>query len=418
MAVSISLGSLDTYLQDRLVNTIGSPVSQTERVRAINQVIQMMQATNNWDTTKRVKTISYLNEETDYSIVNDFGVSDFKDVYDVRDPDELYERFESIDERLFAEYARENRVVNVYSVEERDNAHIMRMIYRDGNTRFIVHEMDSLTTNGTWASDTTDSDATTLAVDTNRKKDGSGSFKFNIDVSQSSNNYAGINTTDLTAIDLTDYENIATWRAWVDLSQMTAAQLALISSMEIRFGDDASNYWAITVDSSATGGTFTAGWNRVSWDWLNATTTGSPTVTSVNYIDLRINYGATMTDVNNIRWDQLVVIQPRDLEMVYFSEHMVNNSGTLQNEFSTGTIDTAETLLLPTRHRDGFLHLVAEYLYRQMKDEDSQEWLYHQAKGTVAFKQMQDDIGSQIVREIPAVKIRDHHRVESYNQWG
>jgi len=406
MSKTISLADIDTGFQDKIKNTVGSPLSQVERVRIFNNIIQTLQVLANWDPTKRIVAWDYLRNESDYSIVNDIGITDFKDVKVLRDPNKIYERFAPDDEGLVDEYIREQRVVNTYAVEERDNADILRVIYRGGNAITKLANMNSLTEDGTWSSDTTDSDATTLTLDTTRTKVGSGSFNFNIDVSQSGNNKANIRNTTLTPVDLTNLENIGHFRAWLDFRQLTAAQLALIDSVEIRFGDDTSNYWAITVTSAITGGSFVAGWNRVSWDWNNATKTSSPTVASINYFELIINFGATMTDANNVRWDDLIVIEPVEMEMVYFSEFFVEKSGVKQLEFTTSTVDTTEVLMLPSRYRDTFLHLVVEYGFRQLNDESSQEYIYHQIKGDKLFKMMKAEIGNDILKSIKSIRPR------------
>lgn len=420
MAKTITLASLDTYLQDRLVTTVGVALDQTQRVRTMNQTIQLLQSAANWDPTKRNVEWDYLEKETDYSIANDVGVSDFKDVYDIRDPNRAHEQFEGIDEKLFAEYEREGKVLPVYTVEERDNADILRVIYSSGNERKSIGALDSLTEDGTWSSDTTTSDATTLAADTTRFKVGGGSLKFNITVSQSTNNLARIRNSTLTALDLTAFLNIGHWRAWLDLRQATAAQLATISNVEIRFGDDASNYYAITVTTPIAGGTWKAGWNRVSWDWKNATTTGSPTITSVNYIELIINYTASMTNLSNVRWDDIVLIEPREMELSYFSQFFVVLSNTWQLEFTTSTVNTSEELLLPTSHRESFITLAAKYGIQMMKHGDSPERIISRMEADQAFKRLYADLGHKIVRENKVVNLRGYSsgRIEGARlQW-
>lgn len=410
MSKTIALSELDTYLQDRLVTTVGVALDQTQRVRAMNQTIQMLQGAANWSTTKRNLEWDYLEDETDYSVANDLGLSDFKDVYDIRDPNRAHEIFEGIDERLFAEYEREGRTPRVYTVEERDNTDILRVIYTSGNTRSQIAALDSLTEDGIWASDTSGSDATTLSADATRFKIGGGSLKFNIDVSQSSNNYAAIRNTTLTSVDISDFENIGFWRSWLDLRQLTAAQLATISSVEIRFGSNASsystNYTAITVSAPITGASWRAGWNRVSWDWKNATTTGTVDLTAVVYAELRINYSSAMTDANNVRWDDLVLIEPREMEMTYFSQFFVIISGTQQLEFTTSTVNTSESLLLPSAHRDNFIALVAKYGFAMLKHEDSPERIISRLESDQAFRRLFTDLGSKIVRETKSISVR------------
>jgi len=422
--MSISLAQCDSYLQDRLVNTIDSPLTQTQRVKGMNQIIQFMQSKSHWDFTQRIKGWEYLDfDESDYSLENDLGLDDVKDIREIRDPNKSYERFSEIDNSLMDRYIRESRIVNSFTVEKRDNDKVLRMIYRNATAKKQLSAFNSLTSEGTWSSDTTNSDATTLTVDTQRKKEGSASLKFNIDVSQSTNNYAKISNETLTAEDLTDYENIGTFRMWLDFQQATEAQLETITNIELRVGDDTSNYWAMTVARPINVGSFKNQWNKISWAWRDATQTGTPTIAVTGqYIEIRINYSSGMTDISNVRVDDLNVFQPTEMEIVYFSDNMVNDEDDgLQKEFSIDTIDNTQTLLLPTRHRDGFLHLVTELLFRQMKDSDeSVSWQIEELAGTEAFKAMKNDVGIQIVRNVATLEPRGSstERVgRNFHQW-
>jgi len=421
MANTIKLSDLDEHLQRKLVNTVNSPLDQTTRVLGINTIIQFLQSECNWDTTKRLITFDYLKDESDYSVEDDLSISDLKDIKTIRDPNNAYERFDNCDENLIDEYVRENRVVNAFSVEERDNKNILRMIYRNGNTKTTISTLDDTDSGGgTWSSDTTDSDATTLSNDTDRKKEGSGSLAFNIDVSQSANDKAMIYNDDLTDLDLSDYENIGYFRAWLDLQQMTSAQLGYITNVELRIGSDSSNYWAMTTTAPITYGSFQKGWNKLSWQWKNATETGTPDSSAIDYVALIINYSSSMTDVSNIRFDDLVAILPREMEMVYFSDYMVMSSaGVWQLEFTTSAVDTTEELLLPTRHRDAFLSLVAEYLFRQMKENSDQSYVYEQLRGNKGYKAMKADIGNEIIKDVPSILINSNacERTEGHLMW-
>jgi hypothetical protein len=365
----------------------------------------MMQQAADWKTGQRVLTFDYLNGEPDYSLANDLNISDFKSPFQIRDPNNPYDRVDFQDEKILSEFIAESRILNTATIERRDTDPILRLIWRNGNTRQIVHSMDSLTSNGTWASDTAASDATTLAQDAVRYKTGSASLKFNIDVSQSANNYAAIVNSTLTAVDLTDYENVAHFRAWLDLQQMTTANLALISSVELRWGSNASNYWYSQKSTTVNAGSFKAQWNRIDWDWETASKFGTPNVTAITYLALIINYGAGMTDTSNVRWDELVCFLPRELEFVYYSTCLVQTAaGVWQEEFTSDDISVAtERLLLPTRHRKAFVDIASEYLIKQMKDEDSQAYLYYQAQGMLGYKRMLQELGTPIRRPMAQV---------------
>ncbi len=377
-----TLAKIDDIVQLRLRNTVGSPLDQTTRVKIYNSVLDDLQIKSNWNYTKQINNFDYLNNESDYSIENNLGITDFKQSKSLRyvksSAARQLQKFEDIEEADFAVMLGQNQKDDVYTIEERNNDNILRILSRFGGLNTIVHEMDSLTSNGTWVSDSA-SDALTLELDTNTVKVGSGSLKFNIDVSQSVNNFSRIYTSVApSSIDGSGIENVGHFRLWEGLQSLTSAQLALITSITFVWGSDASgttpatkaNYWSKTTTTNITGGSFQDTWNRVDFDWETATKTGSPDASDLKYFEIQINYSASMTDANNVRIDQIKMFDPQEVEFVYFSENMVDKSGTRQARFTTATVNTAETLLMPQNHDNMFVELALEKLFR-MKDVGS-----------------------------------------------
>lgn len=408
--MAITLENLETRIQNELRNTIGTPITQSKRVEAYNQVIDFLQAKYNWNPTKRVSPFSFLPGETDYSLVNDLGISDFKALWDIRFQDDNKERnideFQDIGEKPFNVFRGVDARINRVTFEERDNDIIMRLLSTISNGREVVHDFESLTANGTWASNTSTSDATTLALDDVKKIVGSGSLKFNIDVSQSGNNYSEISTTTTlaTAIDGSGIENIGHFRFWLGLHDVSAANRALITSVTLRWGSSSTDYWEDSTTTTINNGTFKAGWNRLDFNWGDATTTGSPDASALDYFLIRITYSSGFTDSNNIRVDELVMLEPTELELVYFSTSMVSVSGTWQTRFTTSTVSTTEVLLLPDRHLRGFVKLALAELFPQ-KEMDNNDYVRVVRESQDALEDMVNDIGNAIVREQENLRI-------------
>ena len=421
-----TLGDIDTAVQDELRNSVGTPLTSEKRVRAYNRVLDWLQGKANWNTTKRVKQFEYLSDETDYSIVNTLSITDFKDIWDLRmvdDSDNRHiEEYTDIGEKKFSLFKGQNKLTNKITVEERDNDKILRILSIITKGRTVVHQMDSLTANGTWASNTTTSDAQTLAADTTKKKEGSASLKFNISVSQSGNNYAEIatTTTSTTSVDGTDLENIGHFRLWLGLHNMSAANPALITGVTLRWGSDSSNYWEITPTTTITGGSFKAEWNRLDFNWGSATKTGTPDVSALDYFLIRLTYSSGMTDTNNIRIDELVLLKPIDMELVYFSNNFVTSSaGVQQARFTESTVDTTEILLLPERHLETFVRLAMTRLVPQ-KQRNNDDYIRYTRESEEAYQNMLNDIGNEIVREQENLRIEGtaSGRQDVYNrQW-
>ena len=78
---------------------------------------------------------------------------------------------------------------------------------------------------------------TNLTLDTEEFNTGSGSFNFDVDVSQSGNNKATIYNDNLNDEDLSDDVNLASWLIDVKIPDITYT-----SSWTIRWGSDSSNY--------------------------------------------------------------------------------------------------------------------------------------------------------------------------------
>ena len=81
---TITLASIDNSVTDELKDNTNITIDQGKRIRAYNRSIDILQSLGNLSTTQRTKTIQYLSGETDYNIDDDLGVSDFKQIYDLR----------------------------------------------------------------------------------------------------------------------------------------------------------------------------------------------------------------------------------------------------------------------------------------------------------------------------------------------
>lgn len=423
MANVILLSAIESSVQDELRNSVGTPITQAKRIRAYNIVIDFLQGKYNWDTTKRIAAWEYLQGESDYSIANDFSVSDFKGVKDIRINDgsiKQLREFADIDEKKMNLYLQYQTLINRYTIEERDNDKILRILTEFSQGRTVVHQMDSLTANGTWASDTSTSDATTLTTDATRKKEGGASFIFNIDVSQSGNNRAQIATTMTltTGVDGSAIENIGHFRFWLDLQSMTAANIVTITNIEFRWGSDSTNYWVDTTSTAINNGSLAATFNRLDFAWADATKVGSPDASALDYFEIRINYSAAMTDTNNIRIDEIVMLAPTEMELVYYSQFMVLAGSTRQEHFTVSPVATTETILLPTEHFRTFIKLAMKEIFPQ-KERNQKDYIRVTAEAEEGLDDLSVALGNEIQREQQNMRPEGqaNGRVESSTQW-
>jgi hypothetical protein len=222
-----------------------------------------------------------------------------------------------------------------------------------------------------------------------------------------------------TVIDATDLENIGHFRFWFDLHNISSANLALLTSVTLRWGNNSSNYWEATATTTVNNGSFKTGWNKLDFDWDSATATGSPDASALDYFLIRVTYDSTFTDTNNIRVDDLVLIEPQTMEIVYFSTSFVNNGGTWQTRFTTATVDSTEILLLPDRHLETFVKLSLRKLFPQ-KERKNDDYIRVVQESNDLLEDMVLDIGNEIVRESDTLRPLGemHGRIDnSSNHW-
>lgn len=149
--------------------------------------------------------------------------------------------------------------------------------------------------------------------------EGSGSIVFNIDVSRTIDNYAGLRY-EPTAIDLSRFYGVGKFRLWVYLSTVE-----YISNIQLNFGTDTSNYLSIEVESDFAGNDFRIGWNLVEFDWQDAIATGNIDITDVGVFDIIINYTGDQDDAEDFRIDELVCYKPNI--PVYYHDKGLNILG-------------------------------------------------------------------------------------------
>jgi hypothetical protein len=221
-----------------------------------------------------------------------------------------------------------------FGIERRDKTAYLVINHDSKYSASEVTALDSLTADGgTWEADTTNSDATNLTLDTVEYKQGTGSLNFDVDVSQSGNHRATIFNDGLDEQDLSDYEDIASFVFWVYITSVTN-----FSSVTFYWGSSDSAYWSATATTDTDGAAFVAGWNRVKINWADATATGTPDSSAIDYIRFDFNYTGSYLDQVAFRIDDLKIAQPEKLRFIYTSSYIgTDTSGTNISSFTATT---------------------------------------------------------------------------------
>src|SRR3990167_248611 len=193
-----------------------------------------------------------------------------------------------------------------------------------------IDACSSLTEGGTWA---VTGDGSGLIVDSSIYSEGVSSLRF--DITRSGGTTTLTKTFD-TVMDLTDFVNSA--KVFLDLKCPSTNTLA-ITSIRLRLGSDSSNYYQVTATTAQNGLGLNAGWNQVGFDLQSKTTTGTPTVTAIDYVQLLITEPASGCN-GNYNLDSIFVSLPVLYQLPYYSANNVLATDGTYKETITATTDT------------------------------------------------------------------------------
>jgi len=322
MATTIS--AVQTKVNNRLQDSSTNIWSASQRLSAISIATQEIMTELGLGEQVRQATLNYLDGIHYYNITSD--IADNLDSVDLQRKEGLnYVPFVRKDPRSLAVDIDIGSTEEAFAIDKRDGNTYLLINHSSSYSAKLLESCDSLTSNGTWEVDSTNSDATNLTLDTVEYNQGSGSFNFDIDVSQSGNNKATLKITDFTSTDLSDDEDISSLVFDIYIPDVT-----YFSSVTAYLGSSTSAYWSGTATTDYSGASFTTGeWNTVSIAWSDMTPVGSGDSSAIDYLQFDFNYSASQGDDTDFRLDNIRMIRPESLIYKYQSSRVgVDNSGT------------------------------------------------------------------------------------------
>lgn len=336
--MSVKLSDLLSEVIEKTRNSTTGALDNVKRTRAINSVLEDLQDYADWDFTKRTKDFYFIDGVNEYSLENYLGatiqdndgatsIADFKNPYDLRIPNLSHKPFAFNDVKEVRDRIRRTRTVNEYGI---DNDLLVVNYPRQTSSR--LHNCDSLTANGTVA---VSGNASNLTIDEQEFKTSSGSLNFD-----GAGTSFVITFTGITAKDLEALQNKSHLVLWCYLPTITN-----FTSIKTRWGSSASAYWEKTETVPAGSQSLATGWNRFAFRWANATETGSPDETEVDYIQITLTYSASTTDTD-FRIDDIIIGKETKMKLDYYSLAMVKDSaGDYQLEFDPDNVTQTDELL-------------------------------------------------------------------------
>ena len=248
------------------------------------------------------------------------------------------------------EKAIRNRTV---SIEGSDGSKIIRINWRTRKGK-TLHTMDSVTANGTWSAF---GSATGIQANSIFKKSGGASIEFDVVATGD-----GIQNTTMSAVDLTDEDEVADIFVWVYFGTV-----ANLTSISLRWGNDlTTNYWTSVAQTTQADGTaFKAGWNLVKFPWSTATESG--TVAPATIDSARLTIAATGA-IANVRVDNIIFSIGRNFDLKYYSKFLFKNSA---GTWISRTTSDSDVVMVDNDTLPHFLFECLKDMAQQMEGTDS-----------------------------------------------
>lgn len=221
------------------------------------------------------------------------------------------------------------------------------------NPPIIINEADNINDDGTW---TTGGTASNLTVNNTSFAQGAGALQFDITTGT-----GWVENSTMGAVNLSDHLNQSSLFEWVKVP--VGADL---TSVELRWGSSATNYYTKTVTQNQQGTAFVNGFNLEENVWSTATVVGSPDVTAINYIRVSLVVTANMAGclVNGIN-----SILGTVLNYEYYSKYLFRDSIT--GAYQETVTDPSNLINLDTESFNLLFNLTAYYAMQQQQGLDA-----------------------------------------------
>ena len=351
--MSYSVLNLKTDLEGVLHGTTTNQIQNIDGV--INRAARQLLLDVDPQETKRTQEFvnPIYNSVYDYPIADDVKGNKLIDIFPQvnRIPQDIWtqgynQAFDVAKQNIFS-------MANMFTMNFDTGLKSVRINAPFLNPPVIINQIESITSNGTWAVGGT---ASGLAVNNTNFAQGAGSLQFNTTVG-----IGYIENSTMNAIDLSDVVNQSSLFTWVYVP--TGSQL---TSVTLRWGSSSSNYYTETVTLNQQGNAFVNGWNLCQFEWSSASTVGSPDDTSISYA--RISLVTTGTNTG-ILVNGLNSILGTVLNYEYYSKYLFRDATT--GAFQETVTSDSNLINLDTESYNLLFNQVAYLAGQQMQGLDA-----------------------------------------------
>lgn len=346
--IANALDDLSGIVHGKTVNKITNVNAAAER--AARNLLAMIDP----DETRKITQITLYDKVLDYSAPSDLKE---KRVVDIR-PQFTTARDRSVSDNL------SNRLSKDFDMRRRFGSWFTVM--DDGGTKYLrvkaeltpsALTFDTLNALGSWAATAA---AQNLAVEDIIYPQGALQF----DVAAGANPTSGyIQSTAITSQDMTSLVNKSA--AFFELYIPTAAALAAIISLDLRWGNDTTTKYYNRTVTTAHLGALRVGKNTIRIDWNGATKTGAVDDTAINSARITVNTNGTA--ISGLIVSNLFFSIGRVWDIEYYSKYLFSNNGTWTDRVTGNTF----TINLDTTSYNLWLYEFALAGLQQIQGKDA-----------------------------------------------
>lgn len=213
-----------------------------------------------------------------------------------------------------------------FTIQHNTGVKTIRIDATNVTTGALIDQAQSITANGLWSVAVNASD---LREDNLQFITGTQSLAFDLANTGVAGSIGTISNATLTPQDLSNYEDNG-----AIFFYMYFPTGADITSVEVRWGSGAGDYWTSTQTTTFFGLAFQNGWNLLKADWGTATKVNLPVVTAVNYLDFIITYDGSLQTA--VRLNNVIAKLGKLMEIEYYSKFIFRDAttGAFQEEVS------------------------------------------------------------------------------------
>lgn len=285
-----------------------------QRTRAVNEAIAYFQRRLGLPSDERVQSFYYVKGTDYYNLNGDYNepVGIFYHDYQYNIPGNQF-TYRKYPEILQLSGLNPNlRYFSFVTYNSTVNPKQLLIIGPNLNGGSILESFDNAIIEG-WVGS---GDANTLSLDPNIKTEGNNSLAFNITPNTGT---ATLKLPNYFSSAGSDFTNWLKLNAWFELDVYMASDN--FEDLELFLQSSAGNYYSISDGGvQASGADYVVGqWNTVAFKFNDAIPVGSPVVTNINALQINLIEGVGFTQTNNMRVDNLRVVIPDYLDLIYYT---------------------------------------------------------------------------------------------------